>query len=68
MMSVEVAGRPAQVIFLCGKNMNVAIFSDTMNIIKVKVCMMVVLIELYPFIPPLMTLTIFQGHRSVEQF
>ena len=36
-----VAGRPAK-----GKNFNIMIFSDTMNMINVKLCMMVVLIEL----------------------
>ena len=36
-----VAGRPAK-----GKNFNIMIFSDTINMINVKLCMMVVLIEL----------------------
>ena len=36
-----------------------------MNIINFKLCMMVVLIELYPFIPLSVTLIVFQGDRSV---
>ena len=43
-------------------------FSDTLNVINVKVCMMVLFIELYLFIPPSLALTIFQGHISVKQF
>ena len=50
---------------LCGKNFNVAIFSDTIIMINVKLCMMVVLIELYPFIPLSATSIVFQGHSSV---
>ena len=50
-----------------GKNFNAVIFVDTMNVIIVKLCMMVVLIELYPFIPLSVTLSIFEGHRSVRQ-
>ena len=34
-----------------GKNFNVAIFSGTMNVVDVKLCMMVLLIEHHPFIP-----------------
>ena len=30
--------------------------------------MMIVLTELYPFIPLSVTLTVFQGHNSVKQF
>ena len=37
-------------VSICGKSLNVAIFSDTINMINVKLCMMVVLIEHYPFI------------------
>ena len=35
---------------------------------SVKLCMTIVLIELYPFIPLSGTLIIFQGHSSVTQF
>ena len=41
------------------QNFNVAIFSNTINVINVKFCVMVLFIELYLFIPPWMTLTIF---------
>ena len=41
--------RPAD-IYACGKSMNVAIFSDTINMIIIKHCMNLLLIELYPFI------------------
>ena len=51
-----------------GKNFNVAIFSNTVNMINVKLCMMVMLIKLYPFIPLSLSLTIFQGHTNMEQF
>ena len=50
------------------KNFNVAIFSNTVNMINVKLCMMVMLIKLYPFIPLSLSLTIFQGHTNMEQF
>ena len=43
-----------------GKNFDVAIFSDTISMISVQLCMTVLLIELYPFIPLSMTLTIFK--------
>ena len=65
MISVRPAG---WLIVRCGKNFNVAVFSDTMNVINFKLCMMVLLIELYLFIPLLVPLTIFQGHRCVQQF
>ena len=47
-----------------GESFNVAIFLDTMN---VKLCMLVLLIGLYPLIPLSVTLTVFQGHSNVEQ-
>ena len=50
------------------KNFNVRIFSDTIKVINIKLCMMVLLIELYVFVLFSVTLTIFQGHSSVEQF
>ena len=42
-------------VFLVGQvsglveNLNIGIFSDTINVINVKFCMMVVFTELYPF-------------------
>ena len=52
---------------VCGKNFNVAIFSVTIHMINVKLCMMVVLMELYPFIPLSVTLIVLQGHSSGKQ-
>ena len=43
-------------------------FSNAINMINVKLCMMVVLTELYLFIPHSMTLIVVQGHSSVKQF
>ena len=51
------------------ENINIVIYSDTVNknIINVKLRLIALLIELYPLIPLSVTLTIFQGHSSVEQ-
>ena len=54
MISVELA---SPVIVQCDKNFNVAIFLDTMNVMDVNFCMMVLLMELYLFIPLSLTLT-----------
>ena len=43
-------------------------FFDTINVISVKLCMVVLLTELYPFIPLSLTLNIFQGYSSDKQF
>ena len=45
---------------------NIVIFSDTINVTNVKLCMMILHIELYLFITLSVTLTLFQGH-STEQ-
>ena len=50
------------------ENSNNGIYSDTTNVINVKLCMMVLLTELYLFIPLSVALTISQGHGNVEQF
>ena len=51
------------------ENSNIGIFfSDTINVIDVKFCMMVLHIELYLFITLSVTLTLFKGHSSVKQF
>ena len=47
---------------------NLGIFSDTINVINRKLCMVVLLIELYLFIPLSVTRTVFQGHNIIEQF
>ena len=49
-------------------NFNIGIYSDTINVINVKLCMMVLLSELYLFIPLSTTVTILQDHSSVELF
>ena len=49
----------------CGINFNVVIFLDTINVINVKLCIMVVLIELYSFIPVSVTSIVFQSRSSV---
>ena len=49
------------------ENFDIGIYSDTIYVINVKLCMMVLLIELYPFIPLSVTLTTFKGHSNVEQ-
>ena len=67
MIGVEPAGR--QIVDVSGrdKNLNVGIFSDTMNVVSMKLYMMVLSINHYPFIPLSVTLNIFQGHSSVKQ-
>ena len=50
------------------KYFNTGIFSDTVNVIDIKLCMMVLLIELYLFVLLSVTLTIFQGHSNAKQF
>ena len=52
----------------CGKNFNIVIFSNSVKVINVKFCLVVLLIELYLFIPLSVILTILQGHLSVKQF
>ena len=49
------------------RNFNTGIYSDTRSVINVKLCMILLLIELYLFIPLSVTLTLFQGHSSVKQ-
>ena len=50
------------------KNLNAAIFLDIINVINVNHQIMVLLTELYLFIPLSVTMTIFQDHSSVKQF
>ena len=45
---------------VCVKNFSVAIYSDTINMINVKLCMMVIFIELYLFILLAVTLIYFK--------
>ena len=53
MISVRPAGG-----VLVWQNFKVAVFSDTIKMINVKLCMMVVLTELYPFKPLSVTLIV----------
>ena len=70
----EVFSRAKISIFFVGQvsrleeNVNIGIYSDTINVINVKLCVWIQLTELYLFMPPSMTLTIFQGHSNLEQF
>ena len=50
------------------KNCNIGIYSDAVNVINVRLYRMVLIIELYLFVPLSVTLTIFQGHHNVEHF
>ena len=50
------------------ENFNTGIFSDTKNVINVKLCNRVLHIKLYLLITLSVTLTVLQGHRSVEKF
>ena len=55
-------------MFFVGQVFRLGIYSDTINMVNVKLCMMVQLIELYLFIPLSVTLTVYKGHSNVEQF
>ena len=48
------------------ENLNIGIYSHTINVINVKLCMMALYIELYLVIRLSVTLTLFQGHSSVS--
>ena len=50
------------------ENFNTEIFSDTINIINVKLCIMVLHNELCLIIALSMAMTLFHSHRSVKQF
>ena len=50
------------------ENFIIGIFSGTIKSIKVKLCTMVLLVELYLFILLSVTNTIFYGKRSVKHF
>ena len=49
------------------ENVNIGIYLDTIKAINVKLCMMVLLIELYLLISCSVTLARFQGHSTVKQ-
>ena len=50
------------------KNFNFGIFLDTKRVINVKVCMMVLLFELYLFIPLSVSLTYFKVTAMLNNF
>ena len=49
------------------ENFNIGIYSDTINVINVNLCMISLLIELYLFIPLFWTFTKLQSHSTVDQ-
>ena len=55
MISVRLANQ----LSVCGKNFNVAIFSNTIYMMIVKLCMTAVLILPHPFMPLSVTLIVF---------
>ena len=63
MINVRAASGPSKTM---GKNFNIAICINTINMINVKLGMVVVLIELYPFMPFSVTLIVCQGHSGLN--
>ena len=49
------------------ENFNNGIHSDTINVINVELCVVVLFIELCLFVPLSVTFTILQGHSNVER-
>ena len=47
---------------------HIGVYSDTIDVINVTLCWMVLLIELYLFMPLSVILTTFQVHSNVEDF
>ena len=50
------------------ENFHTGVFPDTINVIKVILCKMVLHIELYLFTTRSVTFTLHQVHSSVKQF
>ena len=48
------------------ENFNIGVFSDNINVVNVKLCMMILHTELYLFVTLSVTLTLIQGHSSVS--
>ena len=67
-VSVMISVRLAGPLSICGIHFDVGIFSDTTDVVNIKLCIMVVLIEVYPFIPLSVTLIVFQRHRASDSF
>ena len=53
-------------VSLFHKHINIGFFLDTNELRSFKLCMSITLLGVYQFIPHLMTLTLFQGHRCVR--
>lgn len=68
MINIRPFGLPASFLSVCGNFFYYYNYflHTIINLIFVKLCMMVVLIELYPFILHSVTLTLFQGHISTK--
>ena len=49
------------------ENFNIVIYSDTINVINLKLCMMILLIEFFLCIPLSVTLTIFQSSQQCQK-
>ena len=64
MVNMFFVGQMSEIV----ENFNIRIYSDTINVVNVELCMMVLLIELYLFIPLSVALAILQGHSNVEHF
>ena len=63
MVSVRLLGRLAD----CGKNFNIAIILDALNALTVKLCVMVVLNMLDPFVSLSLPFTVFQSHSDTQR-
>ena len=78
MISVKLSSLLAGLVSVCSKIsgkclyecLYVVIFSATINMISDKLCVLVLLMKLLPFIPLSVTVVAFQGHTSiiVKQF
>ena len=71
--SVQVVISVRLASWLAVTNCNIAVFSHIMNMINIKLCRIVILIVFLPlcfgvnkFIPSVVALTLFQGHRCVR--
>ena len=67
-ISVRPAGRPTAECLYMAQNFNVVIFLDTIKMINVKLCMMLVHFKLYLRIPLSVTLIVSQSHSNTKQF
>ena len=61
------AGQTADCLYMWQKLLTLR-FLNAINMINIKLCMLIALIELYSFIPLSVILIVFKGHDSVRQF